>query len=225
MDFESLKEQLIESLKTTRNKIEDSELFIKLKERFDNLPSLYQKLIIYFSIFLGVYFIYSIPASFVASGEEKLSYFEENRQLTRELIRAGRLARTIQLPPPAPSPDSLTSLIEDQLIRERVMADQKLGTKPVSDLADSSLVPKTIQQSGLKTTLKQLNLKQVIKIGEGLSAINSSQLMNIAIQADSKDPHYFNVDYELATFSVPQDPIEVIDPKNNKKSPFKRKAQ
>lgn len=47
--------------------------------------------------------------------------------------------------------------------------------------------------------------------------------MNIAIQADSKDPHYFNVDYEVASFSVPQQP----EPSNHsdKKSKSKSKSR
>ncbi len=223
MDFESYKEQLIEALKNFRNKVEDSETYIRLKERYDNLPAHYQKGILFTALFLSIYLIYSIPASFVSTAQEKLTYFEENRQLTRELIRAGRLARTIQLPPPAPSSEMLNTLIEDQLIKERVIPEQKMGTKPVTDLADTSLVPKAIEQSGLKTSLKKLNLKQVVRIGEGLSAIDSSQLMNIAIQADSKDPHYFNVDYEVATFSVPQAPLAVEDTKEKK--PSKRRGR
>lgn len=222
MDFETLKEQLMEQLRTLRNKIQESELFIRLKERYDNLPPQGQQAILWGGIVLALYIAYSFPAGFVSAAHEKIGYFDENRQLIRELIRAGRIARTVQLPPPAPPIDMLRTQVEDRLLIEKVMPEQKLGLNPTNDVADKSLVPKDIEQSGLKTTVKQLNLKQVVRIGESLNSIDSTQLINIAMVADSKDPHYFNVDYEIAAFSVPQAPT-IEDPKNSKLKSRSRK--
>jgi hypothetical protein len=223
MDFESYKEQLIELLKNYKNKIQDSETYIRLKEKYDNLPQNYQYAILSMTVLLLFYFIYSIPASFVSVADEKIGYFEENRQLTRELIRAGRIARTIQLPPPAPSAEALTSQVENILLEERVLPEQKTATTPMPEVASSKIVPKSINQTGLKTALKQITLKQIIKIGESINNINSTKLMNIAILADKKDPHYYNVDYEVAAFSVPLSASPVEEkPQSKFKSKFRR---
>lgn len=218
MDFETYKEQLLEALATYKSKIEDSESYIRLKEKYDTLSPNLQKMIIYGTSILVIYFIYSIPASYVSSSQENLSYFEENRQITRELIRAGRVARTIKLPPPAPGISSLKTQLESKLTQQTILPEQKTATTEVDNIAAKTIVPKSIEQKGLKTTLKKLNIKQVIKLGEALDSISSTRLMNIAIQADSKDPHFYNVDYEIAAFSVPQ---PQITPTKDKESKFK----
>lgn len=217
MDLDIYKEQLVETFNTYRSRVEDNSSYIQLKEKYDNLPQNGQKAIVYGVLFLIVYFVYSIPASFVTSADEKLEFFEENRQLTRELIRAGRIEKTVQLPPPAPSTQSLQSQVEAKLSQERVTPEQKLNSQPIKNVAATSIVPKSIIQNGVKTTIKQLNLKQVVKLGESFDDISGTQLMNIAIQADNKDPHYFNVDYEVASFSVPIEK-EASPKKSSKKS-------
>lgn len=227
MDIETLKEQAIERFDSYRNQIEDSEIYIRLKERYDNLQPNIQKLLKGFAIFLVVYIFYSFPAGFVSSAKEQLSFFEENRQLTRELIRAGRIAKTTQLPPAAPSPSALTSQVRGILKAEQVTDDQIVATNPQNEVASNKIVPKSINQNGVKATVKKLNLRQVVRIAEGLDQINSSRLMNIAIQADNQDPHYYSVDFELAAFSVPQSPIEMEAnaPKKETKSRFKRRGR
>jgi hypothetical protein len=216
MDIESLKEQFVEQFKSYKSQIEDSESYIKLKEGYDKLTPNVQALLKAFGVFLVLYFFYSIPASYTSSAEEKMSLFEENREITRDLIRAGRIAKTTQLPPPAPSPQQLTSNIERNLKSQQVLPEQKLGITPMQNVASKSIVPKSIEQSGIKASLKKLNLRQVIKLGEDMNEINSSQLMNMVIQADSKDPHYYNVDYEIASFSVPRDTKPAVKDKKNR---------
>ena len=52
---------------------------------------------------------------------------------------------------------------------------------------------------------QKLNLKQAIEVAEDIAKLNSSKLINMSMQADAQDPHYFSVDYEMATFSIPFD--------------------
>lgn len=221
MDIESLKEQAVDRFFEIKNKAQDTELYIRAKEAYDNLSPQIQKIIQIATGLLTIYFIYMIPASYVTAAEEKMGFFEENRQLTRELIRAGRIARTIQLPPSAPSASGLTSQVDAKLEQAKVLPEQKTATRPVDKVASTSIVPSSIKQDGVKTTVAKLNLRQVIQIAESLNEIKGSKLMNIAIQADSADPHYFNVDYEIAAFSVPQ-AAPALD---NKKKPSRFKSR
>ena len=226
MDIESIKEQALDRFFEIKNKVQDSELYIRAKQGYDDLSPEIQKVVKYAAIVLAVYSVYLIPASYVASAEEKMTYFEGNRQLTRELIRAGRIARTVQMPPVAPSPASLSSQVDAKLKQARVLPEQKANVQPVDKVASNKIVPSSIQQSGVKATVQSLNLRQVIEIGESLNEISGSKLMNLAIQADQKDPHYFHVDYEIAAFSVPQaePPPETKKKGSRSKSPQKKKG-
>jgi hypothetical protein len=224
MDFDSIKEQLLERFNFYKTTIQDSEIYIRLKERYDTLTPPAQKAIKYSAIFFVVYFFYSIPASFVSSAQEKMTFFEENRQLTRELIRAGRIAKTVKLPPPAPTPAALKSEVDQIINAEQVLPEQKISTTPKAGVANKALVPKGIKEKGLKTSLKKLNLRQLIRVGEGLNKINSSKLINMTLQADTTDPHYFTVDYELASFDLPriEEPKDESSSKKGKKAKSKR---
>lgn len=224
MDFESLKEQITETLSQYWDKIQDSDLYIKLKERYDTLPPNGQMAILWGAGLFVVYFFYSIPAGYVSDAQEQLIYFEDDRQMVRELIRAGRIERTVQTPPPAPGQVQLQSQLESKLTQERILPEQKTAMNPVDKVAPNSIVPKSIEQQGIKTTIQKINLRQVVKLGESLDGIDSTKLMNISIQADQDDPHYFNVDYELASFSVPQEkPLEDKDSKKKKKNKKRKK--
>lgn len=220
MDFEEIKEQVREALSSYWERIQDSEIYIRLKERYDNLPPNAQKAIITGTCLFFAWFIYSIPASYVSSAQESLVQFEDDRQMIRELIRAGRIERTITQPPASPNPSALQAAVDQKMTAEKILPEQKASTTPLGDVAPKNLVPKSIKQQGLKATMSRLNLKQVVEFGESINSINGTKLMNIAIQADSKDPHYFNVDYEMAAFSVnmPKAP-------EDKKSKKKRKSR
>lgn len=222
MNFDDIKDQLKERLQEVWNKIQESESYITLKERYDNLSPNIQKALQATTVLLVVYFIYSIPSGFVSSADEHMSFFEENRTLTRDLIRAGRIARTTAMPPPAPDYNSLQQQVDAIMTRERVLAEQKKPVRPDNNIAPASLVPKSIQQTGLRANVTQLNLKQTVKIAEDISSINSSELINLYIQADSKDPHYYSVTYEVSAFSVPQ-PKQAPD--NTKKSKFNSRSK
>lgn len=219
MDLESIKEQIIDRFFEFKGKVEDSELYIGLKERYDNLTPNAQIGVKIAAAFMALFVLYSFPAGYLATANEKMEMFEENRQLTRDLIRAGRIARTIQLPPMAPSIDSLTSQINSAIEKENVLPEQKGGVTPKQDVVQKSIVPATIQQTGVKANLKKLNLRQLVSLGESLQQIQGTKLINIAILADPKDSHYFNVDYEMAAFSLP---LPKKEAPQNKKSRFRQ---
>ena len=223
MDFESLKEQFLERFNVYKSQVEESELYIRLKEKYDTLSPQMQKVIKITSSIVVAYFFYSIPARFVTSASEKMEFFEENRQLTRELIRAGRVDKGVKLPPSGPSATALQGRVDGILNAESVLPEQKMSVSPQENIASKSLVPKSIKQSGIKASIKQLNLRQVVRVGEALNDINSTQLMNISINADQKDPHYYSVEYEVATFEVPRDPVIENTKKGGKPSKFKKK--
>ncbi len=224
MDFEALKEQFLDRFQAYKSQLEDTGIYIQLKERYDNLSPGIQQAVKYAGLLFVIYFFYSIPASFIDSANQKLTYFEDNRQMTRELIRAGRIAQTVQLPPPAPTATSLSSHVERVLAAEQILPEQKMSSTQKENVAAKTLAPASIKQSGIKLSLKKLNLRQLVRVGEALDQIDSTKLINLAIQADAQDPHYFAVDYEVAAFEVPRDSEEDVGG-DKKKSRFKSRGK
>ena len=223
MDFEAYKEQFLESFNTYKNKVVESDLYIQLKERYDNLQPNVQTLIKVGASFLIIYFFYSIPASFVSASQEKMEFFNDNRDLTRNLIRAGRIDRHMPFPPPATSSSSMQSAVESKMRSLLVLPEQKLSLGPKSDVASKSFVHKNVIQNGLQAKFKKLTLKQAIKIAETMENVRGSELINLSIIADKEDPHYFNVEYEMASFSVKKPIKKIVPSKKSKKKKSKKK--
>ncbi len=218
MDIESLKENLIKKFNTYKSWLEDSEIYSRLGEFYHNLSPNIQKLVFYGFLFFVIYGIYSLPASYVSASREKLTFFEENRKLTRDMIRASHIAKTTPSPPSAPSTGQLRSDVENKIRVQQVITEQKKEISPLTRVSEPSLLPKKVKQIGLKINIDKLTLKQVVQLGESLDSIESSRLMNTTVQADKEDPHYFNVEYEVAGFSVPQ-------PESRVKSKMKKREQ
>ena len=204
MDIESLKENLIKRFTGYKARLEDSEIYSRLLEFYQNLSPNVQKFISYGFLFLMVYMIYSLPASYVSDSSEKLTFFEENRKLTRDMIRASHIAKNTPSPPSSLSTSQLKSEVENKIKIQQVITEQQKGISTLPRVSDPSLLPKKVRQTGLKINIDKLTLKQSIQLGEALDSIKSSRLMNIIIQADKEDPHYFNVEYEVAGFSIPE---------------------
>ena len=225
MDIESLKENFIKRFTNYKARIEDSEAYSRFLEFYQNLSPNVQKLISYSFFLFIIYIIYSLPASYVSDSMEKLAIFEENRNLTRDMIRAGHIAKTIPPSPPPPSTNQLKSEVENKIKVQQIITEQQKGVSTLSRVSNPSLLPKKVKQMGLQVNIDKLTLKQFVQLGESFDSIKSSRLMNMTIQTDKKDPHYFNVKYEVAGFSVSEPKSKEKKEKKKKKSRLKKENQ
>ena len=66
-----LKEQIIERLLEIWHRIQENDRFIDLKDRYQSLPQHFQTLIKVLGAILLVWFIYKIPAGYMASSVEQ----------------------------------------------------------------------------------------------------------------------------------------------------------
>lgn len=206
MDFESLKEQLLDQYKELSQKIGENETFLMLAERYNNLSPVIQRSIIGGIVFLFFYVLYTIPSGSMASSESHYSNFELQRATTEDLYKAGAitsggsqsngLGRT-----------QLESQVKRDLKTQQVLDSQVSPFKSVAAPISAKKVPKEIEQIGLSFEIKKMNLKQFTNISSRLASINpNTKLTNISMKADKEDPHYFNVSYTLSSLNLKQAP-------------------
>ncbi|MCB9073488.1 MAG: hypothetical protein H6623_07685 [Bdellovibrionaceae bacterium] len=204
MNFEDLKEQLKEKWDELVVKVSESEAFIQLSERYNNLSPLVQKIIIFSAIFFVGYLIYSVPAGFIDSAQQVEANFNQDRTLMRGLNRSARN--------PVISPDQFTGLPFEQIrsridgiaSESRVLDSQKGAVTQVNKPLPNSVVPNAIRQEGVSYELKKLTLRQAVAISERLSSMhNNTKLAGVTIEADKEDPHYFTVRYTMSSLSLP----------------------
>lgn len=219
MTLAELKEQLAERLKEYGTKINESESFIQLKERYNNFSPGMQKILAGFFFFLVAYVIYSVPAMFIDASKEYEENFSTNRQLIRGLYRS---ARNPSIPADrftGQDFEQMKSAVEGTLSAQQVIESQKGSFAPANKPLAANKVPQAIRQTGMTFEIKKLNLKQVVGISEQISTMHpNTKLASLEIRADEADPHYFNVKYTLSSLSLP-----IKTPPNAKPQPFKRR--
>jgi len=197
---------LVENLKTTGlqifEKIQETSLYQKLKERYESLPSSLQKTVLAAGLIALAALLMMIPLSTYWAGNETISSFEEKRGLIQDLFKVsteGQVSLPVDPPPPI---ESLKSQIEMQLNKAQLTPDQQKG---VSLDSVPSVFPKDLATGALSISLAKLNLRQIVDIGYQIQSISSgTKMVDLIIQANAQDSRYFDVIYRLITLNVPQ---------------------
>ncbi len=222
MNIQDLKEQILENLKTTWQNFQETSLYISAKEKFDDLSSRNQKIIITLSLFLLIYILLSVPISWIQNKNSEISYFEEKRSLTRELLYLNQMGVSAPEIDSEIHPPAIENQLRSILEKANILPDQILSIDHLQNAAvrDSTMIPKDIKQKGVLATLSQLTLRQIVDIGFRIeNDINSVKLTSIDIKTSNIDPHYYDVMYKIVSFfsSLPSEPERGPKKRRNKK--------
>ncbi|WP_413287884.1 hypothetical protein [Bdellovibrio sp. HCB337] len=227
MNLDDLKDNLKSQLGQSWSRIEDSSFYNQMKDRFENLTPTNQKLAMMGAGALLALFVISIPYSYYSTSTEYVTTYEEKRSLIRELLKVTRESSEVPDLPPAPSADILRGNIENQLRMANLLPEQMKGIEVIT--AETSLIPKSLLESGLKVSLAKLNLRQIIDIGYNIQSVSTSvKMSSMSVTANAEDPKYFDVDFKLVSLAVPQAQVEMPEANDDEggggkgRKPFKR---
>lgn len=198
----ALLEKLRDQARDAWTRIQETSLFMSLREKYEGLSVRVQKAIILAGSLLAVLFLLSFPYGYISTSQTSLSSFEENRELIRGLLKAsGSLKEPSPLPPEISSED-LSALITRSLEEFHLVPEQVGGVQPVSEKV-TNLVPDQVKQTGVSVSLKKLNIKQIVEISHRLQTLNpGTKVIGMDIKANATS-HYFDVVYKIASFSIP----------------------
>lgn len=212
MNFQDLKEQILENLKTNWQNFQETTFYVTLKEKFDDLSPRNQKLIITVSLFLFIYVLLSLPIAWIQSKSSEVAYFEEKRNLTRDLLHLNQEMATAPDARPEIHPPAIANQLQSILQEANVPQDQIINIQQLQDatIDNSTMIPKGIKQEGVLATLSQLTLRQIVDIGFRIeNNINGTKLTSIDIKASNENSHYYDVMYRIVSFlsSIPPEPL------------------
>lgn len=220
MTLDDLKDQLREQWTELRGKIEESPAFNTLRERYETLTPSAQLGVkagaAIFAIMVVVYF----PYSYFSSSSDSVALFEEKRSLIRKLLRASRTANDGGSVDNPPASAQLIENVRSQLQGFSLLPEQIGDISSIDNTAlGGRYAPKEIEQEGIGVNLKKLNIKQVIEIGHSLQTAlgQGVRLVGMDVRAASPDPHYFDVVFKLARFSLPMSPASTPAPGANRR--------
>ncbi len=206
MAFENLSEQIKESLTGIKSRITESETYNRLAEAYNNLPSRQQKLIIIASACIGVIVLINIPLQSFLISQQELSKYQDQKELVQRLNQAVQLKNQIDF---QPERFDLNRLQDDLLNRMKAfqVIDEQFKLSPTS--ADYVGIPKQAITSGYNLSLTNLNVRQIARISNLIENYSDSILVTgFKSSVSANDPHYFNTEFKLTNFSVPEDESE-----------------
>jgi hypothetical protein len=203
MNFDDLKDNLKSQLSQTWSRIEESSAYNQLKDRFENLSPVQQKLAMAGGGALFALLLISVPYSYFSTSSEYVATFEEKRALVRELLKVAREASEVPDIPTPPPAEMLRSDIDRQLKSANLLPEQIKNVQVVT--AQTNLIPSSLLDASVQINLAKLNLRQIIDIGYGIQRVSQSvKMSDVHISANTEDPKYFDVEFRVVTLAVPQ---------------------
>ena len=90
MNFDDLKDQLLDLWNNLRAEIEDNPTYNSLREKYETLPPHMQKGIVGGGVVLLLFILMSIPYSYFESAKNYEQEYQEVRSVIRDLLKVGK---------------------------------------------------------------------------------------------------------------------------------------
>jgi len=196
--IKNLIENLKERVKAAWAEQQESELFISTKEKFDALPPIAQRSILFGLLFVVVLLILWWPLSNFLDSTDFNSKFDERRQTLKELLRIERDFSSQPSVPAPPSPASMKTQFEQKLVGNGVKTSQikDQGTLPPQNVAGAN-------QQGYQYRLSHLTVRQATDLSYDLEHVDPSfKIAGIELIAETQDPHFYEVGIKIVNFTA-----------------------
>ncbi len=216
MNFEELKERIHAEWAKSIDQLEENRIYNEVKDRYENLTPVQQKLMLSGVIGFVILIMFSIPYSYYSASDETMIEFHAKRQLIRDLLKTAKEAKEgpeIPMPPPM---ESLKSQVDSYLKSKELLPEQMTGNSvesPQGGIVNSNLI-----EGILKVSVSQLNLRQIVEFGLEFSNLSpSAKLKDLQINAHPKESGYFDVVYKILVLKVKPKDLPQEDEKPKKK--------
>jgi hypothetical protein len=216
-----LKEQFKSQIAPLWEKIQQSPAFNQIKDRYENLSTGSQKMVVLGITTIIILLLASLPLQFLLSASDEVASFEGQRDLIHDLFKIQQDSQSSTGLSSGPSQSSLQSQIEGELKNAQLAPEQLRGVQ--NAMGNITGLPKEFVESAVQVSLAKLNLRQVIDVGYQILNIHPTlKMVDLNMEPNNQDPRYFDVTYKIAALKVPeflpQLPMEEEKPnKNNKK--------
>ncbi len=191
--YESLKERLKNSLQEQQ----ESELYIRLKERYDNLSRLGQRLVIAGVSIILLLLVLWIPLSSMMDATDLSANFEQRRQALKDLLKIQRDYSSVPAAPAPPPPYAQKGNLDQRILAKGVKIEQ------ITESSDASGGgPANVDQHGIHYTIGHVTIRQALDISYDLEQADKSfKLSDFELAAEPTDPHYYTLKVKIINFA------------------------
>ena len=211
MAFEELRERLKDDFAQTWSRFQDSAIYTRLQERYDQLSPRNQKVVV-FAALTGIFVaLLSVPFSYFQSSQSYVTEFNDRRQLIKDLHEASLISAASPLPTNLVRLSAVRSMVDTEIENRRLLEEQvhQIRQLPARDFA-GGLIPADLNEGGFEVALRKLNVRQIVELGTRLQALGANvKMTDLTIEPNREDERYFNVTFQLVTLVTPLSEREV----------------
>lgn len=200
--IEDLKERLIGQGQQLKGQIQESPLYNQLKDRYENLTPVQQKITQAILAILTLFIVFYYPISEHGVSQSTVREFESLRQTMRELLIVHKESSEVPQIPVAPAPSQIKAVVEGHIKSAELLPEQIRSI--VETEVDSRLIPRSLSQGALQIQLSKLNLRQIVNLASQFHGINPSvKMRELSVEANREDARYFDLLVTLVSLKVP----------------------
>lgn len=189
--FENLKKQMLQRWEVLENRIYESDTFNTFKEKFQSLSPGRQKTFKYLSVVLSLFILFSIPLLYFYSSSENLRDFKEKENLSLKLLK--KKADTSSLL------NQRSSIWVKSNIKTIVEKYQKEEYSIVEKGVSATKNP-LIKPHEMEVSVKHLNIKQIVLLGENLNSLGSIRIHKLKIKESSLYKNHYDTHFSVLFF-------------------------
>ena len=189
--FENLKKQILQRLEALENRIYESDVFNTLKEKFQALPPGKQHTLKYLGVGFCLFCVFSIPSVYFFSSSKYLKDFQEKETLSFELLkRRSDSPSVLHQKSAAWVKNSVKNIVERYQKEEYSIVDKK----------DSGVKKSGLQHQEIKVSVKHLNIKQVVQLGENLNGLGAVRIRRLKVTENDLYKNHYDTDFSILFF-------------------------
>lgn len=201
--IEDFKEKFKSTAQRLGERIQETEWYNQLQDRYQSLSSSSQRLVWIAGSFLILALVLFYPLGQISDSQSLITSFEEKRTLIHDLFKTYRESSGNSGVAAPPQFESLKANVEAIINGANLIPEQRVGT--IETVVEGRLIPQNLVSHVLDIKLAKLNLKQIVDIGTALSGISESvKMKDLVISAHAADTRYFDVSYKLYSLNVPE---------------------
>jgi hypothetical protein len=207
--LKELLDQLRDTLMVRWEQFQETDTYISLRDKYDNLSPRNQKVVI-FSAFLVIFlFVFMIPYEWYMASSDSVAQFEDTKTTIQELLEVSQEAKSIPPDSQTMSSDELKSKVDKILGEKGISKEQVISSTQgqFANIQGSLLIPASVIAAGVDVNLHKLNIKQVVDLAYEFDHFSPMvKILNMAVKATKEDVHYYDATYRVASFSVKEAP-------------------
>lgn len=220
MNFEDIKEESLEQLNVYKEKIQESSIYIQIKEKYDQLNPKQQKYVNIGSILVVTYLVLSIPLGSLSEANNKIERYKAEKKLLANFKKAQEAASTAPRPQKPQDGNRLSRNLKSLFEKEGLSKDQigEADAFTEDNTGQFPEIPKEANITGVKAKLNQINIKQLVDVLKKVETQSApSKMTHLKINPTAEKAGFYDVAFELRGFDLPVEEVKQEEPTRSRR--------